>query len=423
MIPAGRGFQVEIAGVVCRLGTTVALDGVSLVIPTGTVCGVVGPNGAGKTTLLRALAGMLRPDAGVVMVARREPAETPAAELARFVAMLPQRPVAPAGMTVREAVAWGRGPHVGRLANPGPDDLRAIDEALEHTQTAHLAARSLDALSGGELHRIFIARVLAQSPRILLLDEPTAHLDLTHQVAVMALLRRQAARGVTVVAALHDVNLAATYCDRLALLSRGRLLAFGEPSAVVRADTIAEAYGPGASIRRNPATGRPYVTAAPPVTGSVGGPRVHVIAGGGAGSEVIARCVEIGCRVTVGVVHVMDTDDETARALGLEVIEEAPFVPVGEEAVASATTAARAADAVIVAPVPFGPGNLRNLEVAAGALRHGVPVIVIGDLAGRDFTNGIAARRVADLVAAGARPVADTGAAIEALRRTVAVRA
>jgi iron complex transport system ATP-binding protein len=414
--------RIIVAGLACRLGGIAALRGVSLTIPARTLFGVAGPNGAGKTTLLRALAGAIGPDVGTVLVDGREPSTTSASALARMMAVLPQRPVAPAGLTVREAVAWGRGPHLGRLSRLRAEDLRAVDAALAQTGTLTLATRPVDALSGGERHRVLIARALAQSPRILLLDEPTVHLDISYQMEAMELLRRLAAEGLTIVAALHDLNLAAAYCDRMALLSGGRLLACGEPAEVLRPDLIRQAYGTAVVVRTNPGTGRPYLVISSPPAVSTSGPRVHVICGGGVGTDLLRRCVEAGYRVSVGVVHVMDTDDETARALGLQVIEEAPFSPVGQEAVAAATAAACAAAAVVVAPVPLGPGNLRNLEVAASALAHRVPVIAVGGVASRDFTGGEASARVAGLVEAGALLVPDLQAAFSALARLAPVR-
>lgn len=413
--------RVEIAGLICRLGAITALHEVSLRVPAGVVFGVVGPNGAGKTTLLRALAGAIGPDGGSVLIDGRHPHTTPPADLARVMAVLPQRPTAPIGVTVREAVAWGRGPHLGRLTRPRPADLHAIDNALRQTGTAGLADRPIEALSGGERQRVLIARALAQSPRILLLDEPTVHLDIAHQVEIMELLRVLAAGGLTVVAALHDLNLAAAYCDRMGLLAAGRLLAQGPPADVVRADLIREAYGTAVAVRQNAATGRPYVMVTGSTTTPPTGPRVHIICGGGSGAELITRCIESGYRVSIGVVHVMDTDDETARALGLEAIEEAPFSPIGPEAVEAAAAAARAARAVVVAPMPVGPGNLRNLEVAEAALANGVPVVMVNGIAGRDFTGGEAAARASRLVEMGAQVVPDVPAALAALQGLVRV--
>ncbi|MDR7523490.1 MAG: ABC transporter ATP-binding protein [Armatimonadota bacterium] len=414
-------MRVEIAGLVCRLGGIAALDGISVHIPPGRLFGVVGPNGAGKTTLLRAIAGAVGPQAGAVLVEGRAPHATPASDLARIMAVLPQHPVAPAGVTVREAVGWGRAPRLGRLARPRPDDLRAIDEALAQTGTLALAGRAVDTLSGGERQRVLIARALAQSPRLLLLDEPTVHLDIGHQVEIMDLLRHLAGRGLTVVAALHDLNLAATYCDGVALLARGRLVACGPPADVLRADLIRHAYGPAVAVRTNPATGRPYVAVAGRARAGGTGPRIHVICGGGTGAEALARLVESGYRVSAGVLHVMDSDDEAAAALGVEVVEEAPFSPVGDEAVAAATALARASDVVVVAPVPVGPGNLRNFEVAASALAAGIPVVLVEGTAQRDFTGGAGAAAAERLRAAGALVVPDVHAAVELVRRVAPV--
>jgi iron complex transport system ATP-binding protein len=418
----GHGLRVDILGLTCRFGGIAALDGVSLAIEPGTVFAIVGPNGAGKTTLLRAVAGALAPEAGAVLIDGRDPRALAPAVLARSMAVLPQRPVAPLGVTAREAVAWGRMPHLRRLIGLGQADLEAVDAAMAHTGTLALAGRSVETLSGGERQRVLIARALAQTPSILLLDEPTAHLDLSAQVDIMSLLRALAGRGFTLVAALHDLNLAAAYCDRMALLAGGRVLASGAAAEVIRPDLIRQAYGAAVTVRVHPATGRPYLVAAGPRRPQ-GGPRVHVICGGGSGAVVLAGCVEAGYAVSAGALHVMDTDDEVARALGVEVVEEAPFSPIGAAAFAEAAAAAAGASAVIVTAVPFGTGNLRNLDVAAHARAHGVPVIVVDGVAGRDFTSGEAVGRVGRLLAAGARVVPDAQAALDTLGQLVPVPA
>lgn len=419
-LSAAGGCRVEIAGLVCRLAGITALGGVSLEIPSGAFFGIVGPNGAGKTTLLRAIAGAVGPEAGSVLVEGFAPHETPIEVLARQISVLPQHPVVPVGVTVREAVAWARSPHLGRLARPGAADLRAVDEALEQTGAVDLADRAIEALSGGERQRVLIARALAQQPRLLLLDEPTVHLDLGRQLEIMDLLRTLAGRGLTAVAAIHDLNLAASFCDGMALLSQGRLLASGRPAQVVAPDLIREAFGAGVTVRVDARTGRPYLTVAPGPAVQGTGPRVHVICGGGTGIEILNRCAEAGCRLSVGVVHVMDADDETARAVGAMVIEEAPFSPISGAAAAEATRAALASRAVIVAPIPIGPGNLRNLEVAEAALAAGVPVIMVEGQEARDFTGGAAAAAATRLAAAGASIVRDVPAALEALSRLLA---
>jgi len=237
---------ITVNGLTCEFGGIRALNGITFSIGHAVLHGLVGPNGSGKTTLLRAIAGVVPPSTGQVLVEGRPPHQTPAPILARRMAVLPQHPVAPLGVTVREAVSWGRIPHLGRLAAAGPDDLRAIDRALDATGIQDLAGRSVQTLSGGERQRALIARALAQEPRILLLDEPTVHLDVAHQIEVMQVLRRLADGGLTIVVALHHLELAAVYCDRLTLLARGRLLASGVPAEVLTENLVREAYGDAA---------------------------------------------------------------------------------------------------------------------------------------------------------------------------------
>lgn len=246
---AGPRFSIEIRQVTCRFETRTALDGVSLTVPRATLMGLVGPNGAGKTTLLRVVAGLLRPDHGEVLVENRAPAATRASEMARLVAVLPQHPVLPTGVSVREAVSWGRLPHLGRFRRFGDGDLRAVDEALARTDTAALSDRDTGTLSGGQRQRILIARALAQAPQVLLLDEPTAHLDLNHQVEIMRVLQGLAREGLTVVAAIHDLLLAAAHCDCVAVLAAGRLLTSGSPAAVITDELVTAAYGQAAGER------------------------------------------------------------------------------------------------------------------------------------------------------------------------------
>ncbi len=239
----GDAPSIDIRDLHCRFDARVALDSVTFSVPPGALVGLVGPNGAGKTTLLRLMAGLIRPGAGQVLVGGRHPHATPAPEMARLVAVLPQHPVLPTGVSVREAVSWGRLPHLGRLRRPGAEDRRVVEQALVRTDTSALADRDTNTLSGGERQRVLIARALAQAPRVLLLDEPTAHLDLSHQVEVMVVLQALAHDGLAVVAALHDLSLAAGYCDRVAVLASGRLLAFGPPAQVITDGLVAAAYG------------------------------------------------------------------------------------------------------------------------------------------------------------------------------------
>jgi len=192
-----------------RAGTRAALEDVSFAAREGEFVGLLGPNGAGKSTLIRLVAGLLPPSAGTVRLAGLSPHSAPRRQVARVCAMVPQEPRLDWPFTVREAVMMGRAAHQGLLALPGRYDVGAVDGALAACDLAHLAERRVDALSGGERRRVFFARALAQEPRVLLLDEPTAFLDLSHQVAAMEMARVAARGGLCVVAVLHDLNQAA----------------------------------------------------------------------------------------------------------------------------------------------------------------------------------------------------------------------
>ena len=238
-----------------------ALEEVSLEVPEGTLYGVLGPNGSGKSTLMRALLGRVRAERGAAMVDGRPVEDWPRRELAKHVGAVPQSEPLAFPMTARELVAMGRYPHLGPLRSEGPRDREAIRHALDRCDGVHLAGRPVDTLSGGELQRIRIARALAQEPRALALDEPTASLDIRHEMTILRLLRDSAGRGITVLLITHNLNLAARYADRLLLLSQnGRRAAEGPVDAVIRAEILEEVYRWPLSVERDPASGSLQVT-------------------------------------------------------------------------------------------------------------------------------------------------------------------
>jgi iron complex transport system ATP-binding protein len=265
--PAGlppRGTPlVELREASFAYGARPALEAVSLTARAGELLGLVGPNGAGKSTLVRLVAGLLGPSAGTVRLAGLDPHAEPRRAVARLCALVPQEPHAPWPFTVRQAVMMGRAPHQGLLAVPNRFDHGAVDGALRACDLEPLAARRLNALSGGERRRVFLARALAQEPRVLLLDEPTAFLDLAHQVAAMETMRVAARAGLCVVAVLHDLNLAGAACDRLVVLSRGRLVADGAPATVLDAARVRQVWGVPVWRGENGATGAPVVLPVP----------------------------------------------------------------------------------------------------------------------------------------------------------------
>lgn len=232
-----------------RLGGTEILRDVSLVVSEGELVALVGPNGAGKSTLLRALAGLV-PSTGRAELMGRSVTAWPARNRAQRVALVRQATDLSAAFSVCELVELGRAPHVGWLSPLGATDHAAVDAALAAMGLDALAERDVTTLSGGEQQRALLAQALAQNPAVLLLDEPTAHLDVRHQLDLLARVRRQSRDGRAVVLALHDLGLAARFADRLLVLSDGRLVADGPPDAVLTPALLLDIFGVHAEVAR-----------------------------------------------------------------------------------------------------------------------------------------------------------------------------
>jgi len=248
-------------------GGALAVDGVSVHVPAGGWLAVIGPNGAGKSTLLRALAGLI-PYQGTVTY-EPGPAGRGRRELARVLAYLPQRPVLPPELSVRDYVLLGRTPYLGYLGVPGAGDRALVEGVLERLELVALAGRRLGTLSGGERQRAALARALAQRPRVLLLDEPTTALDLGHQQQVLELVDSlRCEDGLTVVSTLHDLTAAAQYAGHLLLLDRGRTAAAGRPAEVLTAERVAAVYRALVSVNTD-TSGIPAVTPLRPDGASV----------------------------------------------------------------------------------------------------------------------------------------------------------
>lgn len=245
-------------GVVAGYGGEPVVRGVDLAARPGEITILVGANGCGKSTLLKAMARVLAPMAGEVTLDGEPVHALPTRQVARRLALLPQGPVAPEGLTVRELVAQGRFPHQSLLRQWSREDARAVAEAMAAADVAALAERPVAALSGGQRQRCWIAMALAQETEVILLDEPTTFLDLKVQVELMTLLRRTArSRGRTLVVVLHELNLAAAFADRLVMMREGRVLAEGPPAEVFTAEALREVFGLEAEVLRDPASGRP----------------------------------------------------------------------------------------------------------------------------------------------------------------------
>ena len=256
------GAAVSARGVCAGYGSRRVLSGFDLDVETGAFVAVAGPNGVGKSTLLRLMAGAMKPTRGDVRVMGEDVSALSARARARLVAVVPQTAEMPPGMPALEVVLMGRTPHLGLLSWESEADVEIAADAMRMTDTLEFMQRPVDRLSGGERQRVAIAIALAQQTPVALLDEPTANLDLAYQPAIMRLLRQLADDGKTIVAAVHDLTLAAQFCDEIALVSGGACVGAGAPTAMLTPERIKAVYGADVRVVEHPDTGAPIVVSA-----------------------------------------------------------------------------------------------------------------------------------------------------------------
>lgn len=240
-----------------------SLRKISLTLEQGEFVGIIGPNGSGKSTLLKLLAGYLRPDRGRILLDGDDINAMPRQQVAQRIAVVSQGAHVEFEFTVEELVRLGRRPYLSRWQNEAPGDAEIVAAAMETTGVTPFRKRLFTRLSGGEAQRVLLAQALAQQPKVLLLDEPTTYLDMAHQQGIFNLLARLNRQGVTVVAVLHDLNMAALFCRRLVALKGGRLFGIGDVDTVITADNIGRLFGCRVAVTRHPHFGKPQVTLLP----------------------------------------------------------------------------------------------------------------------------------------------------------------
>jgi len=253
-------IKLELQGVEIAYGRNLVVRDVTFQIMPGEMVGLIGPNGSGKSTIIKAMSRVIPLHSGKILLDGKDVFKMPRGDLARLLGVVPQISILPSAFTAFEVVLMGRNPHLGLLQYEGERDRAITWRAMEMTTTHLLAERKVGELSGGEIHRIVIARVLTQEPKSILLDEPTANLDIKHQVEILDLIKNLCQENnLTVVIALHDLNLASQYCDRLVLINNGRVHAQGTPVEVVNSRNIKEVYGTDSYVYAHPVNGLPSV--------------------------------------------------------------------------------------------------------------------------------------------------------------------
>ncbi|MDD2585883.1 MAG: ABC transporter ATP-binding protein [Syntrophomonadaceae bacterium] len=402
---------LNILGVTCGYGASHVLKDASLQVNNSDFVGIVGPNGSGKSTLLRTISRVLQPLHGKVLLEEEDIYHMSSAKVAKKMAVVTQEQGLDFPFLVRDVVMMGRIPHLNRFEREGLKDQEVVARAMELTDISLLAERQVNELSGGEKQRVLIARALAQEPRILLLDEPTSYLDLNYQIEIMELLvRLRRDCGLTIVMVLHDLNLASRYCDYLLVVKDGKIHAGGTPYQVITANMIKEVYGCEVRVECPNSIERPYIVFYPEEHGAIRESRerwVHVVGGGGTGVGLFRNLLKSGWKVSTGVVNIGDSDWQEACRLGVSMTAAPPFCNVGIKEVMQNKEMMNQADFIIMAGIPFGTGNLRNLECVLEEAEKGGPVIVVDniDICERDYTGGKAEDIYKKLLKSGARIV------------------
>lgn len=410
----------------------------------GEMVGLLGPNGSGKTTLLRLLSGILRAKQGHILLDGRELVAWGRRGIAQRVAVVPQELQVPFAFTVEQMVTLGRTPYVRLFGTRTARDLAIAGQAMEAAEVKGLSERVFNELSGGERQRVVVAMALAQQPRLLLLDEPTSHLDIKYQVEVLELVRRlNRETGVTVIAALHDLNLAARYFPRLLLFQRG-IVADGGPAEVLEPHLLQRVYG--VSVQVGVMHGAEHLSVLPPgdpalVESEPQPPaRIHVMAGGGTGALVMRALADATLPFNAGVLHIGDSDHTLALRLASEVITEQPYAPISEFTCQHLRASLQTADLLLICPMPIGPGNLALLQEALVARQQGTSVLLLPPLGcltpiekgtsapehlarwlntpTRDYAQGAGERLLTQLLEAGAEVVSSVSDLVERARST-----
>jgi iron complex transport system ATP-binding protein len=403
----------------CSYGSIKVLDDIQFAVESGEFLGILGPNGSGKTTLLRSISRVLQPKKGTILIGDKDIYKLKPLDVAKQLAVVPQDTPITFDFSALEVVLMGRNPHMPRFRMESKEDLDIAKNSMKLTDTWQFADRPITELSGGERQRVIIARALTQEPQILLLDEPTTHLDICNQLEIMDLLKQLCTtKKLLIIAVFHDFNLAARYCDSIILIKEGKIVAVGESTKTLTSENVKKVFNVDTIVKKHPVTGTLHVI---PISRPQNQQQktliVHMICGGGTGSSLMKILTDEGYTVSAGVLNLLDTDYETAQMLKISTTNEAPFSPITDEAHAANLKMMSKTNVLVIAPTQFGEGNLRNLEAAGKALEKGIPTIILedGPIEERDFTKGKATKYLAKLKNSGAITVQSTNELLQFL--------
>lgn len=357
--------MLSFAHVATGYGEKEVIKDVNMTVEEGDFVALIGSNGTGKSTLIKCVSGLLPLKRGEIEICGKSLSSMSNKERARLVAVVPQSYYVEYDFKVEDIVMMGRNPYLSFRERESTKDYDIVKEAMEMTNTEVFRGRSYNALSGGEKQRVILARAIAQQPQIILLDEPTSALDLHHQIEVMELIAKlNREDNITIMAVLHDINLASRFCRRVVMLKEGVVVADGTPTEVVNKDNMEELYQMKLLLRQNPLFEKPEIfpirVASEKRTKN---PRhIHVICGDNKAVRIIEELDDMGHRITAGVANETSDDGRLCDYLGLDTVKIPAFTPVGQSEQARNLALMQDADMIIVSNMPFGEDNIKNLD-------------------------------------------------------------
>jgi iron complex transport system ATP-binding protein len=442
---------LEVRSVTFGYGRQPLFYDVHMQVRAGEMLGLMGPNGSGKTTLLRLLSGVLSPQQGQILLEGRDLREWGRRDTAQRIAVVPQEFHVPFAFTVEQMVSLGRTPFINLFGSHTKHDQSIVKETMRAAEVTSLATSIFNELSGGERQRVMVAMALAQEPKLLLLDEPTSHLDIKYQIDILELVQRlNRELGVTIIASMHDLNLAARYFARLVLFQRG-IVADAGPTEVLEPRLLSRVYG--VNVRVGILRGAEHLSVLPPGSqtpdeeqGVPQKPQVQVMAGGGSGELLMRALADAHVPFVAGALNIGDSDHTLALHLAEEVITEQPYAPISAAILEQVHSSLTRMALLIVCPAPIGPGNLALLQEALYAAQHGVRVLLLAPanvdvgpfvslpsgtssedeeqemlqrtgIASRDYTNGEGLKVMEALLQAGATVATSVGEAVEVAKQ------
>ncbi|MBD8046071.1 ABC transporter ATP-binding protein [Clostridium sp. N37] len=353
-------------------GKKVVVENVNISSIKGQVVCFLGPNGAGKTTILRTLSGLLDPVKGEVYIKEEKISNINKKDLSKQLAVVLTKKFEGGLMTCYEVVSMGRYPHTGFFGRLSQEDNEKVFEALKTVNAENLAERYFDELSDGEKQKILVARALVQEPEVIILDEPTTHLDIRHRLELVDILKKLSKeKGIAVILSLHEIDIAIKSCDKVILVKDNKVLAYGVPEDVVNENIIKKLYGIQDASFNN-------------LLGSIElsnklKPQVFVIGGSGYGAPIYRALTKQGIGVATGIIHENDIDYEIARTIGIHIQSERPFEAINDISLAKCSSIIDKMDIVIDSGYPIGEINRKNSDLIYYALNKGKKVLTLRD--------------------------------------------